>query len=716
MNAIRKFGCNFRGSRSSILALWALGLAAIGLALVTPFQVGRLTNLFAGGQAVQWAPVERAVLFLIAAQLAFSLISYVRRILEIFYQEAMVHALTLDVFRRILRFSTDFFREREIDKITTRAIDDTFNITRLWISVRIGIPLAVIQVIAFGGMMLYDNWFLGACMIPLALLSSYFLCFDRKIQELNQRDRKSWDTVRTVANEMVAGVSELRNHDAFDYGLIRLKRVYDEFCGVKAQLGRLAALFDAANPLITTLQTGSLYWVGAALCIQGSVLGALAGHMTWGGVMKFALLADLFRQPVRTITDFLLQWRMAHESVRRVNEYLERPCVFAVESDHGELASEAGIAFEDAHVTTADGTTILNGIDFQVEPGQHVALAGPVGCGKSTAMQLIVRGIDCASGRLRLGGSRVERLGLRSLACEVGFVPQKPVLIHDTIRNNLLLGLRRPSARTLTDQDGPIDLSRLPQVKTQADLDRELIHVVRQVGLQDDLACKGLDNPIPAAIPNPALQGQLLSLRPRVAEQLRAAGDGLVLPVAETRGTDAILTVRELILGGRVNTRIPGSIELVDSVLRNVLRVEGLLDAVVRVGLEFSVGEGGKFLSGGQKQKLAIARVMLKDPSILLLDEATSSLDEASQARVVKLIRRRFAGKTVISISHRLATIKRFDRILVMDRGQVVQQGTYSQLVARPGLFRNLVQQERSTFQAAESAETGPKDLLTLSA
>jgi hypothetical protein len=117
------------------------------------------------------------------------------------------------------------------------------------------------------------------------------------------------------------------------------------------------------------------------------------------------------------------------------------------------------------------------------------------------------------------------------------------------------------------------------------------------------------------------------------------------------------------------------------------------------------VGEWGKHLSGGQRQKVAIARVMLKNPDILLMDEATASLDELSQARVVDLVRKRFAGHTVVSISHRLSTVQDSHQIVVLDRGRIVQQGDYPELVAVPGLFRELVGQQMGGLAALPSQE-----------
>jgi ATP-binding cassette, subfamily B, bacterial len=112
-------------------------------------------------------------------------------------------------------------------------------------------------------------------------------------------------------------------------------------------------------------------------------------------------------------------------------------------------------------------------------------------------------------------------------------------------------------------------------------------------------------------------------------------------------------------------------------------------------GFATMVGDRGVKLSGGQRQRLAIARALLKDAPILLLDEATSALDTESEQAIQHALDRLMAGRTVIAIAHRLSTLQSFDRIIVMDKGRIVDDGSPAELAARPGPYRDLLRKQR---------------------
>ncbi|ABM95141.1 ABC transporter ATP-binding protein [Methylibium petroleiphilum] len=133
--------------------------------------------------------------------------------------------------------------------------------------------------------------------------------------------------------------------------------------------------------------------------------------------------------------------------------------------------------------------------------------------------------------------------------------------------------------------------------------------------------------------------------------------------------------------------------------------IQGLTDPKQRTGYDAHVGERGVKLSGGQRQRIAIARVMLKDAPILLLDEATSALDSEVEAAIQASLYRLMEGKTVVAIAHRLSTIAAMDRLVVLDRGRIVEQGDHRSLLARGGLYARLWAHQSGGFLGEEAED-----------
>jgi len=834
-------GSTIRAGKSTLPVLWIAGLAVAALSLVTPRQIGHLTDLFIDDAAsVTWSAINITLLLILGAQLLIALLTFCNGVLITQLREKVLRDVERFLLFRVLRLPPAFFRRRTTDSITTRCLEDSWFSIDFQCRGLVTVPLAIATVATFGTYMMYNNWFLATVMLLLSLLGGYFLLFDRPLQRVNRAARESWDQLRECADETIAGVEALQDNFAFDYGLKRIGEPIVRQSRDQTLRRQWMAAFDAAGPLVNMVQLVAVYWLGAALCMSSSTLTSLAGELTWGQVIQFAIISTLFQKPVNDIFSFLKRWRLVRENTRRVEELFEWEPMFSDGDGLGVKHDAHDIEFEDVTVATDDGKRIINRVSCKLGRGNHTAIAGTAGSGKSTLLALLTSGADLEEGDVKLGGTCVDRLNRSDLAAIVGKVPQFPTIFSGTIRDNLLLSLRRPGLRILDDEGTPIALDNLPGVETREHLERRLLETIAAVDFERDLFLRAMDQHLGSddrfhltkqliVKLRPAVRAVVAELDPRLVcwfrddEYLRACtlGENLLGPGCRTQDLteekfklllttlaeedelvpllqfgyqrlrseeefttrlrtrapqllkcvpsliavdtrtpqrhvvshrsltqlsaesqkgllqialdgdaedfldhnsqtgkkfalglrrklrtrfpapswsmheEAVyvdkLCVKDNLLGGRVDHSVHRADAMVQDAIYGVLAKGNNLYPFMGLGLDAQVERDGRNLSGGQRQKLALARAMLKNPGILLMDEATASLDELSENKIADMLRRQFDGKTVVSVSHRLGTLQGFDRIIVMDDGQKVQEGSFHELAQQEGLFQDLL-------------------------
>src|SRR6185369_17046881 len=191
-------------------------------------------------------------------------------------------------------------------------------------------------------------------------------------------------------------------------------------------------------------------------------------------------------------------------------------------------------------------------------------------------------------------------------------------------------------------------------------------------------------------------------------QQGRVLVDGVALPEADPadfRQRLALVPQEPVIFSGSVAENIRfGRPEAGEDEIRRAAETAAAREFIDALpgGFASQLGEKGVRLSGGQRQRIAIARAILRNPAILLLDEATSALDAESERAVQLALDRVMKGRTTLIIAHRLATVLKADRIVVMDEGRIVAEGRHAELVQRNELYARLA---RLQFDAARAAE-----------
>jgi len=313
------------------------------------------------------------------------------------------------------------------------------------------------------------------------------------------------------------------------------------------------------------------------------------GLMGLGTLTTFILYSQRLFDPLRQLAERFTQIQGGLTAVERIGELLEQPIEIGELPDNQKTAaavrsgierSSAGeVIFENVSFAYRADDPILQDLSFRITPGEHVALVGPTGSGKTTIIRLLCRLYEPQQGRILLDGIDIRQLPIPTLRQRLGVVLQDTFLFSGNVADNLRL-------------DAPISTD-------------ELRKTCRDLGLE----------PL-----------------------LRRLPDGLATELRERGGN----------------------------------------------------------LSSGERQLLSVARVAIRDPSVLVMDEATAFMDPSTEATLQRDLDRLLKQRTAIVIAHRLATVEAADRILVLKKGRVVEQGNHLELRAAGGLYAQLAElQER---------------------
>ena len=552
--------------KSLLLSTTLMAVLLAPLATIRPWLVQKMVD-----EHIVYSDVEGllklSIIFVIVLFL-HAFLTYLFTYLSGVLGQAVVRDLRIKIFNHINRFNLSYFDKTPIGTSTTRTINDVETINTVFSQGVITIIADILTLIVVLAIMFITSWELTLIALttsPFLVIASYI--FKEKVKTSFQSVRTEISRMNAFLQEQISGMRLIQIFHIEKSSMRRFKTINREYTKANLDSVLYYAVFYPVVEIISAASLGLMVWWGAK--------GVIGESVSMGALIAFPIYLNMLFNPIRILADKFNTLQMGLVASDRVFALLDNQ---AEQEVTGHLKPEklrGEVVFNKVNFAYQGEDWVLKNVDFEIKPGETLAIVGATGSGKTSIISLINRFYTHQSGLISIDGTDIKDFDLQALRHKMALVLQDVFLFSGSVFENITL--------------------------------------------RDDSISR-----------------------------------------------EKVLSAAKMIGAHEFIEKLPG-------------------------GYDYQVMERGATLSMGQRQLISFVRALVFEPDILILDEATSSIDPASESVIQKAIETLIAQRTSIIIAHRLSTIMHAHKILVMQRGEVMESGSPEDLLKNEeGLFRKL--------------------------
>lgn len=482
-----------------------------------------------------------------------------------------------EIYRHYQQLDTAFYKRNSTGDLMNRIAEDVSRV-RMYTGPAIMYLINLVAVISLAVFFMYkrDPLLTLYVLAPLPVLAVAIYFVNDMINKKSERIQASLSDLTTNAQESYSGIRVIKSFVQEKAMLGFFTRNSEEYRSNAIGLAKVEAIYFPSITLLIGISTLLTIMIGGLYYMHGT------HHITIATIVEFVMYVNMLTFPVSAIGLTASMIQRAAASQKRINEFLQTEPSVREPQPAVTAPIQGNISFENVEFTYIDtGIRALRNFNLEVKKGEKIAVVGRTGSGKSTIAQLLLRMYDVTKGSIRLDGTDIRRISLKTLREQISYVPQDVFLFSDTVKDNISFGLESA------------DRAAVEKAARQASIHREITGFAH--------------------------------------------------------------------------------------------------------GYDTLIGERGVTLSGGQKQRISIARALIKDPGMIIFDDCLSAVDAKTENEIIGNLNEYLQDKTAIIITHRIFSLLHFDKIVVLEDGAIVEEGTHRELLDRKGYYAALYTRQQET-------------------